>query len=202
MTDEALTAERILDATEEVLRRFGPAKATITDVARVLGVSHGAVYRYFPSKALLRDAVIGRWFTREVTALTAIVTRTRDNPASERLRCWFDHLIASKRSKAFDDPELFATYKELAANSREVVKAHIDGLVEQISQIIADGVVRGEFTTTDAVASAWALFHATALFQYPEHAPTWSEPGIDVVFESVWSLLMCGLTARTDPASS
>ena len=111
-------------------------------------------------------------------------------------------MIASKRSKAFDDPELFATYKDLAADSREVVKAHIDGLVGQITQIIADGVVRGEFTTTDAATSAWALFHATALFQYPEHAPMWSEPGIDVVFESVWSLLICGLTARTDSASS
>ncbi len=55
MTNEVLNAERILDATEEVLRRFGPTKTTITDVARVLSVSHGAVYRYFPSKALLRD---------------------------------------------------------------------------------------------------------------------------------------------------
>jgi AcrR family transcriptional regulator len=195
MTDEVLNAERILDATEEVLRRFGPAKATITDVARVLSVSHGAVYRYFSSKALLRDAVIGRWFTREATALTAIATR--DSPAGERLRCWFDHLIASKRSKAFDDPELFATYRELAVDAREVVQAHIDGLVEQIAQIIADGVTRGEITTTDPVASAWALFRATALFQYPEHAPTWSDPGIDVAFEGVWSLLMYGLTART-----
>ena len=198
MTDEALTAERIVDATEEVLRRFGPAKATISDVARVLGVSHGAVYRYFPSKALLRDAVIERWFTCEADALTEIATR--DSSASERLRHWFDRLIASKRRKAFEDPELFATYVELAAESREIVKAHIDGLVTQVTQIIADGVVRGEFTT-DSVASAWAIFHATSLFQYPEHASRWSEPGIDDAFEGVWSLLLCGLTARTTSVS-
>lgn len=199
MTAEALTAERILEATEEVLRRFGPAKATITDVARVLGVSHGAVYRYFPSKAQLRDAVIGRWFMREMTVLSAIVTS--DHPASERLRNWFDHLIASKRNKAFHDPELFATYQELAAESREVVQAHIASLVEQITQIIADGVVCGEFTTTDVVASAWALFHATAFFQHPQHAPAWSKPGIDNAFESVWLLLMHGLTVRTGSVS-
>ena len=193
MTDEALTPERILDATEEVLRRFGPAKAAIADVARALGVSHGGVYRYFPSKALLRDAVIGRWFALEAAALTEIATR--DSPASERLRSWFDLLIASKRRKALNDPELFATYVQLAAESREVVKAHIDGLVEQVAQIIADGVVRGEFTTTNSVASAWAIFHATALFQYPEHASRWSDPGIDSAFEGVWSLLLYGLTA-------
>lgn len=195
MIDEALTAERIVDATEDVLRRFGPAKATISDVARALGVSHGAVYRYFPSKVLLRDAVIERWFTLEANALTEIATR--DSPASERLRSWFDRVIASKRRKALDDPELFATYVELAADSREIVKAHFDSLVEQVTQIIADGVVRGEFMTTDPVASAWALFHATALFQYPEHASRWSDPGIDSAFAGVWSLLLCGLTART-----
>ena len=31
-----LTPERILEATEEVLRRFGLAKATVVDVARAL----------------------------------------------------------------------------------------------------------------------------------------------------------------------
>ena len=158
------------------------------------------MYRYFPSKDLLRDAVIERWFTLEASALTEIVIR--DSPASERLRSWFDRLIASKRRKAFEDPELFATYVELAAESREVVKVHIDGLVEQVTQIIADGVVRGEFATTDPVASAWAIFRATSLFQYPEHASWWSNPEIDSAFEGVWSLLLCGLTAHTASAES
>ena len=47
-----LTPERILEATEDVLRRFGLAKATVVDVARALDVSHGSVYRHFPSKAI------------------------------------------------------------------------------------------------------------------------------------------------------
>ncbi len=56
MTDEALTPDRILDAAEDVLRRYGPAKATVVDVARALGVSHGSVYRHFPSKAEIRQS--------------------------------------------------------------------------------------------------------------------------------------------------
>jgi len=38
-----LTAEAILDAAEEALRRFGPAKTSVVDVARALDVSHGSV---------------------------------------------------------------------------------------------------------------------------------------------------------------
>ena len=42
-TNAPLTCDRILAAAEEVVRRFGPAKATVVDVARALGVSHAAV---------------------------------------------------------------------------------------------------------------------------------------------------------------
>ena len=49
MTHTPLTAERILEAAERVLRRHGPDKANVVDVARELGVSHGSVYRHFPN---------------------------------------------------------------------------------------------------------------------------------------------------------
>lgn len=193
MNDSALTRERILDAAEEVLRRYGPAKATVVDVARVLGVSHGSVYRHFPSKAALRDAVAELWLARLTEPLTEIVTE--DSPAPERLRRWFDLLIASKRKRAQDDPELFATYVELVAESRDVVKAHVEHLVEQIAQIIADGVARGEFTAADPWAVGRAVFHATARFHDPVYAKEWSDPGIDAAFNAVWGLVLRGIGA-------
>jgi len=150
MTDTALTPDRILDAAEDVLRRFGPAKATVVDVAQALGVSHGSVYRHFPSKAALRDAVTARWLARIAASLAAVVAEER--PALERLRRWLDLLIASKRRLARDDPELFATYLALAAETRAVVQAHVDDLVGQIARIIADGVARGEFSAADPAA--------------------------------------------------
>ena len=67
-----LTPERILEVTEDVLRRFGLAKATVVDVARALDVSHGSVYRHFPSKASLREAVAKRWLERVSVPLAKI----------------------------------------------------------------------------------------------------------------------------------
>src|SRR5690349_5966612 len=115
MNDTALTSERILEAAEDVLRRFGPNKATVVDVARALGVSHGSVYRHFPSKAALRDAVTERWLHRVSEPLAEIAARK--GPAPERLRQWFDALIAKKRRKVLEDPELFATYIRIAADA-------------------------------------------------------------------------------------
>ncbi|CAG1001093.1 partial HTH-type transcriptional regulator MtrR, partial [Anaerolineae bacterium] len=95
MTDTVLTPERILDTAEEVLRRFGPSKTTVVDVARALGVSHGSVYRHFESKAALRDAVTERWLGRISQPLAEIAAES--GPAPQRLRRWLDLLIDYKQ---------------------------------------------------------------------------------------------------------
>lgn len=194
MSEAPLTPERILDATEDVLRRFGPAKATVVDVARALGVSHGSVYRHFPSKAALRDAVTERWLSRVSAPLAAVAVE--EGPALERLRRWLDVLIATKRRKALDDPELFATYIAISAESREVITAHVETLVGQLSHVVGDGVAAGEIDAGDPPDAARAVFDATARFHNPVHAPEWSDPGVDDAFEAVWSLLANGLRAR------
>lgn len=194
MNDPVLTPERILEAAEEVLRRFGPAKATVVDVARALGVSHGSVYRHFPSKAALRDAVTERWLARVSAPLASIAAE--DSPAPSRLRRWLEALIASKRRKVLDDPELFATYIALTAEARDVVGEHVGTLTGQLARIVADGVARGELTVADPAAAARAVFDATARFHNPVHASEWSDPGIVAAFEGVLSLVLAGLGAR------
>ena len=86
MPTETLTPELILQAAEGVLRRYGPAKANVVDVARALGVSHGSVYRHFPSKAALRDAVAERWL-HSISEPLALVA-AQHAPAPERLHRW------------------------------------------------------------------------------------------------------------------
>lgn len=199
MTEAALTPERILEAAEEVLRRFGPSKATVVDVARALGVSHGSVYRHFPSKAALGEAVAERWLARVSTPLAAIAAEP--GPAPDRMRRWLDHLIGFKRTKAQEDPELFTAYTRLVADSREVVRRHVETLTGQLTQIVADGVARGELTVAEPAASAKAVFDATARFHNPVHVAEWADPAIDADFEQVFALLLRGLGARSAPAA-
>lgn len=192
MTDPAvLTPERILDTAEDVLRRYGPAKTTVVDVARALGVSHGSVYRHFESKAALRDAVAERWLARVSAPLTSIVAS--DAPALERLKRWFDALIEVKRRKVLDDPELFATYHAIAIETRAVVAAHVASLTAQLETMLSEGVARGELAALDPKATAAAIFDATARFHNPAHAAEWKDPGIDAAFQRVWTLIEAGL---------
>lgn len=195
MAAETLTQERILEAAEEALRRYGPAKANVVDVARTLGVSHGSVYRHFESKAALRDAVVERWLESISAPLATIAAEER--PAPERLERWLDALVQAKRRKALDDPELFATYVGLAAEAREVVSAHVETLVGQLERIIADGVAAGDLAIDDPGAAARAAFDATSRFHNPAHAAEWADPQIDSAYEEVRSLVLRGLTGST-----
>ncbi|WP_330340075.1 TetR/AcrR family transcriptional regulator [Streptomyces sp. NBC_00557] len=189
---ETLTAERILEATEEVLRRHGPAKATVVDVARALGVSHGSVYRHFRTKAALREAVTKRWLDRTAEKLAVIAAG--DGTAEERLRAWLTALFEAKRHKAGDDPELFATYTVLTDENGTVVGEHIADLTGQLTRIIAEGAGSGAFPVPDPAAAARAVFQATGRFHDPCHAREWTAPGVDEDFTAVVDLLIRGLT--------
>jgi AcrR family transcriptional regulator len=188
-----LTPERILEVTEDVLRRFGLAKATVVDVARALDVSHGSVYRHFPSKASLREAVAKRWLDRVNAPLQKIAESS--GPAPARLERWLRTMIAIKHKKVSDDPEMFATYLALAQEACKVVKAHKDGLVDQIAHILSDGVKQSAFHVADVKASARAMFDATSRFHHPAHSEEWSDPLLEARIDAVLALLLRGLEA-------
>ncbi|MGK3942330.1 TetR family transcriptional regulator [Streptomyces caeruleatus] len=190
-TSETLTAERILEATEEVLRRHGPAKATVVDVARALGVSHGSVYRHFRTKAALREAVTKRWLDRATGMLAGIAEADRDPEA--RLRDWLAALFEAKRRKAGDDPELFATYTVLTGESVETVVEHLAELTGQLTLIVRDGTDAGTFTVADPAVAARAVFQATGRYHDPAYAREWEQPGAEAEFTAVVDLLVRGL---------
>ncbi len=188
-----LTREKILETAEDVLRRYGPAKATVVDVARALGVSHGSVYRHFASKADLRDTVVQIWLDRFLGPLAAIAAE--DAPAAERLHRWLRQLTTAKQQRLLDDPELFAAYCELSTEAREVVSAYKDQLAQQVTRIIEDGTRQSEWRIANPAASAKAVLSAVTRFYSPAHTSEWSSPGINADFEEVWFLLLRGLQA-------
>jgi len=189
--DIPLTRDRILATAEDVIRRFGPAKANVVDVARALGVSHAAVYRHVATKADLRDRVVGRWAEATMPPLRAIAAMRGSAP--KRLRQLFDALIAVKRRRAAEDPELFAAYRTLAADAQSVATAHVDELVGLAATIIRSGVKEGTFRSVNPVAAGRAVLFATSRFHHPAHAEEWTDPAIDATYNEVWRLLMDGL---------
>ena len=67
--DDDGTAARILDAAQRQVELFGIQRTTMEDIARRSGMSRVTVYRHFPNKEKLVEAVVLREVQRFLTAL-------------------------------------------------------------------------------------------------------------------------------------
>jgi AcrR family transcriptional regulator len=191
--NSVLSKIEILDAAEQTLRRFGPDKTSVTDVAKLLGVSHGTLYRHFPSKVALREAVTERWLEEQILAPLAQVAEDTTGDPPEQLRLYILKLIELKRRCATEDPEMFKMYADVTADSAELIEAHVQRIYEQMSAVVERG--RSEGSIADSAAPevlARSIFQATAGFHHPAHAYEWQRPGVNQEFDQLWSLLEKG----------
>ncbi len=58
--EAAETREQVLDAAEQVFRQRGVGHASLAEVADAAGVTRGAIYHHFASKAELFEAMLAR----------------------------------------------------------------------------------------------------------------------------------------------
>lgn len=158
--------DRILDATVDVLRRHGPAKTGVVDVARALDMSHSNVYKHFASKSALFDAVAERWLANVMAPLSKI-TADKKTPAPKRLKAWVRTLAEIKRKKVLDDPELFAVYRSITESAHTVVAAHVKHMHDELAEIIRDGVRESAWRVSDPSKTAVLILNATARFHHP-----------------------------------
>lgn len=194
MAKDILTTEQILDAGEETLRLYGPQKTTVVDVARVLKVSHGSVYRHFASKADLRAAVVMRWLKRISLPLVSIAWRQSN--AAERMQKWLETLINVMHEAAEKDPQMFAAYAGIMAEGDDLNSFH-DSHIEQLIIMIEEGVQAGQFSAKGQPKSAaLAIYQATSPFHHPAFAANWQKADTMEEFMHLFQLVLQGLEAR------
>ena len=184
----SLDKEMILNATEDVIRRFGPEKANITDVAKSLHVSHAAIYRYYNGKTALWNAVTERWLTKLHAPSKDILKA--DNPADIKLSHLLEDFAEAKRRSAQSDPEMFANYLKLAQSSMKVIEKSIEEGIQSIQEIIAQGVTEGIFFTESPAQAAKTVYLATSAFIHPN---SFEDPQRKQNIEAVANLLIRGL---------
>lgn len=95
---DAHRREKLLDATVALILRSGVRRASIDGIAREVGVSKGAVYLEFPSKAALVDAAVRREFSHFIAQTCS---RVDADPEGGRLSGIYRHSIAVLLERPF-----------------------------------------------------------------------------------------------------
>src|SRR5688572_33247024 len=82
------TRARIIETADALFRRLGFAKTTVADIAGELGMSPANVYRFFPSKNAIVEAICRKCLS-EVDEKAWAIARSR-GPAGARLERMVD----------------------------------------------------------------------------------------------------------------
>ena len=158
--------KQIVGTAERLFRTLGYQKTTVGDVAKELGMSPANVYRFFASKADLRDAV-GRHLMGEVEAAVAAVA-DRPGPAGERLRDAFLTMHTMNQERYLSDHKMHEMIAVALDEAWGMVLEHIMAIERTITRICADGIASGEFKVTDAEMAARCVKTAMVSFCHPQ----------------------------------
>lgn len=159
------TRELILATAEVHLRRFGYARATVSEIARACKMSHANVYRFFKTKADVMNAIVEGWLSGIEQALRE---RTQQpGSASDRLQSFVLELYRLKRDKLAADPDLFEAFVAILEADPTVVEPHLQYLHSMLKAILTQGVDSGEFQIADLSLTTEAVSAATLKFHHP-----------------------------------
>ena len=144
-TDAQRNRERILGVAKEAFTRCG-ANASLDEIAKEAGVGAGTLYRHFPS----RDALIEAVYRTEVEKLAAAQRKFAETmPPIEALRAWmllFVDYIAAKHIIAPALNTLVGGPSKLFEATSVQIKGAIRVLVERA---IASGDIRPDLDPLD-----------------------------------------------------
>ena len=157
--DAQRNRERILEVAKEVFTRDGAA-ASLDDIARQAGIGAGTLYRHFPT----RDALIEAVFRSEVEKLAASGQRfAAAMPPLEALRTWMllfiDHVSEKKLIIPAMDTVAGGSMR-LIEGSRSLVHT---AFVAAVKRAIASGDLRPDTDPNDFVRALVGIFHTTAI---------------------------------------
>ncbi len=155
---------RLIAIAAEHIRRFGPDKVTVVGVAREAGMSHANVYRFFPSKAGLVEAVVVAW-ARSVEVLLGDIASAPD-PADDKLERFLIAWAKAQRDGLDRDPAIYAAFATFWDGRRDTVMAHRARLRAFLASIIDEGVA-GPFQVKDEERAAAFVADAMQRFVHP-----------------------------------
>lgn len=161
----ATTDERLLAAATEHLRCLGQTHFTVRAVAAEFGMTHACVYRYFPSKVALLDAISGRWLHNVEVELDRIAGAT--NPADEKIGLLLNVLANVQREALIYEPNLFAVYLDATVSARPVVRRHRTRLRSLIQRIVEEGIAAKAFVISNRERAIAYIFDASYRFTHP-----------------------------------
>jgi AcrR family transcriptional regulator len=190
------TRARILETAEALFRRLGFAKTAVADIATDLGMSPANVYRFFPSKSAIVDAICQRCLS-EVEEKAWAVARSKA-PAGQRMERLFLEILAYHKENLLTEKRVHDMVLVAMEQNWNAILAHKEVMRTVVELILRDGIEAGEFESIDARETSHVLTRSLVGFCHPVLVAQSLQDGHDLETEARGSVhfLLRAITPR------
>ena len=159
------TRARILIEAERLFRHYGYSKTTVADIARELGMSSANVYRFFPSKLAINEAICQQILDDRIVVLMAIARQ--DGPVLGRIREFIRVNHQMTMDVLLDERKVHEMVAVAMEENWDAIRLHLEKQVEILARLLAEGMAAGEVRTGDPVTMAKCLKMGFASLIHP-----------------------------------
>lgn len=156
---------RIEATAEQLFRSMGYQKTAVADIARELGMSPANIYRFYPSKSAINEAIAQRTLGAMLAEVEAIAAGP--GPATSRLRRVFSRMFELKIEVFFQERRLHDMVTAAMDEHWDVIERHLAGVQAAVARVLADGMAAGEFASRDPVKEAQTVLHTMVPWNHP-----------------------------------
>jgi AcrR family transcriptional regulator len=157
-SDARRNREKLLEVATAAFAAADGQPVSLESIARDAGVGIGTLYRHFPNREALIEAI---YRTELAEVAEAAATLLKRPPAKTALRRWMDRyasFVAAKRGMAESLHAMF----DSGAMQRNETRASITGAVDLLLRAgAADGSLRADVAADDVVSSLIGIFLAS-----------------------------------------
>ncbi|MFM9865575.1 MAG: TetR/AcrR family transcriptional regulator [Micropepsaceae bacterium] len=182
----------ILEAAKKRFTHYGYAKTTMAEIAADCNMSPGNLYRYFPGKLDIAEAISTVAGEAAISKLREVLRRP-GRSARERLRdfCFADMRLTYEQLEF--DKQIYEMARVISMERPQFANRILALHRALLSEILAAGNASGEFSIEDVVFTAEMLQSATMKFRYPQLHSKLSYDRLERELEGVIHLLLNGL---------
>ena len=190
------TRERIMETADALFRRLGYAKTAVADIASELGMSPANIYRFFPSKIAIVQAMCQRCLV-ELEEKAWAVARAK-GPARQRLERLELDILAYHKENLLEDQKVSDIVAVAMEENWAAILAHREKIRTVIELILRDGIEAGEFEPVDPRETSALIMKAYVGFCHPIMIAQALKEGLDLETEarSLIQFLLRAITPR------
>lgn len=195
-TDKESVRDQIIQAAIERFAHYGYHKTTMAEIAGDCNMSPGNLYRYFPGKLDIAEAIAKGGMDQLLENLREVL-REPDLTAAQRLRKYLTKEL-ELTFRPFEDRNKLSEMAEMVRVERaEIVEDKLARERAFIAEILSMGNASGEFNIDDVLSMAEYIQAATVKFRYSFINNAYDLPQLERQLEGVCRLICGGIHKKT-----